>query len=43
MVAFWLQKVIKSKRIAGISVKPQQYVAIKKSILLDVDAFLEME
>jgi len=31
MVAFWLQKVIKSKRIAGISVKPQQYVAIKEN------------
>jgi len=41
-----LQKVVKSKRIDGINVKPQQYIAIKenqrKPILLDVDAFLEV-
>lgn len=33
MVALWLQKAIKSKRIAGISVKPQQYVAIKNNLI----------
>jgi hypothetical protein len=33
MVALWLQKVIKSKKIAGISVKPQQHVATKNNLI----------
>jgi len=31
MVALWLQKVIKSEKIAGISVKPQQHIATKEN------------
>ncbi len=31
MVALWLQKVIKSKKIDGINVKPQQHIATKEN------------
>ena len=31
MVTLWLQKVIKSKKIVGISVKPQQHIATKEN------------
>ena len=31
MVALWLQKIVKSKRIDGINVKPQQHIAIKEN------------
>ena len=31
MVALWSQKVIKSKKIAEINVKPQQHIATKEN------------
>ena len=31
MVALWLQKIVKSKRIDGINVKSQQHIVIKEN------------
>ena len=36
MVALWLQKVIKSKKIDGINVKAQQHIAIKENQLCKI-------